>query len=450
MIPTTETTATRRVGYTRAARLRRVVHAFDPQCAAAGPQRQIGLAIAGGVPHPADAPRALDEALDGLDLTGTGLLRGVSFRRLPGGLANRRARPRRAASSSPAPAMTRSSVRELSCVLNVGGRAGRPVRRDCTPDARAAQPYCATRWSDLFLRFGGLAPTDLRTTRKWNASCCFHAARPQNGSPARGTRTSWWRLDGEAVRFGEQGWDDVPISRAVQPAWPGLMSRRWRSAAVISWDGALRRTMHASTVLDRGIDLMIGINPLVPFDANQATPRPTRPNRSAWPAADCRRCRLADAACAVAHADRHGEVPPRHRPAGVRAQRGRQRAVLHQPFSFSSRHRGCSAGLPQHAGRPAKRAATLKPMLAAHGMLQRGHRPGSYWLAWSAEGCAAMTETTAAPGMMFTSWCPVTARRVPFLMRLRLRCRWCETCRCAHSGATPHPLTSNAIPTLKK
>src|SRR3546814_3127288 len=32
-------------------------------------------------------------------------------------------------------------------------------------------------------------------------------------------------------------------------------------------DGALRRTMHASVLLDRGIDLLIGINPLVPFNA---------------------------------------------------------------------------------------------------------------------------------------------------------------------------------------
>lgn len=31
-------------------------------------------------------------------------------------------------------------------------------------------------------------------------------------------------------------------------------------------DGALRRTMHASVVLERDVDLMIGINPLVPFN----------------------------------------------------------------------------------------------------------------------------------------------------------------------------------------
>src|SRR3546814_1541695 len=33
------------------------------------------------------------------------------------------------------------------------------------------------------------------------------------------------------------------------------------------FDGALRRTMHASVLLERDIDLLIGINPLVPFNA---------------------------------------------------------------------------------------------------------------------------------------------------------------------------------------
>jgi predicted acylesterase/phospholipase RssA len=71
----------------------------------------------------------------------------------------------------------------------------------------------------------------------------------------------------------------VPISRAVQAsaALPGLYppvelrDKRGRTRHFV--DGALRRTMHASVVLDRGVDLMLGINPLVPFnpgtDANE-------------------------------------------------------------------------------------------------------------------------------------------------------------------------------------
>src|SRR5690606_25750869 len=73
---------------------------------------------------------------------------------------------------------------------------------------------------------------------------------------------------GEPVLFGGTGWEDVPISRAVQAsaALPGLyppVEVRGRHLV----DGALRRTMHASVLLERDIDLLIGINPLVPFNA---------------------------------------------------------------------------------------------------------------------------------------------------------------------------------------
>lgn len=77
---------------------------------------------------------------------------------------------------------------------------------------------------------------------------------------------------GEAIRFGSKGWDDIEISHAVQAssALPGLyppVDIRGRHFV----DGALRRTMHASVVLDHGIDLLLGINPFVPFNASHAT-----------------------------------------------------------------------------------------------------------------------------------------------------------------------------------
>lgn len=75
---------------------------------------------------------------------------------------------------------------------------------------------------------------------------------------------------GAAVRFGEPGFDDVPISRAVQAsaALPGLYPPvRIKGRYYV--DGALRRTLHASVALNDGVDLLIGVNPLVPFDAAQ-------------------------------------------------------------------------------------------------------------------------------------------------------------------------------------
>ncbi len=79
---------------------------------------------------------------------------------------------------------------------------------------------------------------------------------------------------GDSVAFGAPGQDAVPISRAVvaSAALPGLYP-----AVQIGGhqyvDGALIRTMHASLALEAGCELVICINPLVPFDASRARRR---------------------------------------------------------------------------------------------------------------------------------------------------------------------------------
>lgn len=73
---------------------------------------------------------------------------------------------------------------------------------------------------------------------------------------------------GEAAPFGRPGWDHVPISRAIQAsaALPGLFP-----PVVIDGrhyvDGALKKTVHATVALDEGVDLLLCLNPLVPFHA---------------------------------------------------------------------------------------------------------------------------------------------------------------------------------------
>jgi predicted acylesterase/phospholipase RssA len=76
----------------------------------------------------------------------------------------------------------------------------------------------------------------------------------------------------EAAPFGSPGWDHVPISKAVQAsaALPGLFPPVEIDGQHYV-DGALKKTMHASVALDAGVDLMICLNPLVPFNANTLT-----------------------------------------------------------------------------------------------------------------------------------------------------------------------------------
>ncbi len=73
---------------------------------------------------------------------------------------------------------------------------------------------------------------------------------------------------GEAAPFGRPGWDHVPISQAVQAssALPGLFPPVEIDDKYYV-DGALKKTMHASVALDDGVDLLICLNPLVPFNA---------------------------------------------------------------------------------------------------------------------------------------------------------------------------------------
>ncbi len=81
--------------------------------------------------------------------------------------------------------------------------------------------------------------------------------------------------NGAAVRFGDTEHNQVPISKAVQAsaALPALYAPVKIDGRYYV-DGALRRTLHASAALDQGIDLLIGINPLVPFDSGDSDTTP--------------------------------------------------------------------------------------------------------------------------------------------------------------------------------
>ncbi|MCB1049883.1 MAG: patatin-like phospholipase family protein [Acidobacteria bacterium] len=74
----------------------------------------------------------------------------------------------------------------------------------------------------------------------------------------------------QAVVFGSDKWKDVPVSKAVQAstALPGVyppVEINGRSYV----DGVLLRTMNASVLLDRGIEVLIALNPIVPVDTHK-------------------------------------------------------------------------------------------------------------------------------------------------------------------------------------
>ncbi len=76
---------------------------------------------------------------------------------------------------------------------------------------------------------------------------------------------------GKAVRFGEPGFDHIPISKAVQAssALPGIYPPVEIEGRHLV-DGVLIKTLHASVALEAGADLVLCINPIVPVDTARA------------------------------------------------------------------------------------------------------------------------------------------------------------------------------------
>jgi predicted acylesterase/phospholipase RssA len=150
---------------------------------------------------------------------------------------------------------------------------------------RLANPL-ETDWSELLGRFGSLIPTgifDGRAVEEFLRKV-FEELGRTNDFRKLSNKLYIVAVDldtGETVRFGDEQHRHIPISRAVQAsaALPGLyppVEIEGRHYV----DGALRRTLHASVAMEDGCDLVLGLNPLVPFDQGLAARRGKRANQS--------------------------------------------------------------------------------------------------------------------------------------------------------------------------
>lgn len=178
---------------------------------------------------------------------------------------------------------------------------------------------------------------------------------------------------GAAVRFGAGGIDDIPISRAVQAsaALPGMYPPV-KIGDRYFVDGALRRTMHASVALDEGVDILLGINPLVPYDSSGQEEVPHIPIRKliqgGLPLILSQTFRaLIQSRMNVAFR-KYRETHPATELLLVEPNRGDDEIFFTNIFSFASR-----VALCDHAYRLTRldllnRADELEEMLSRHGM----------------------------------------------------------------------------------
>ena len=245
---------------------------------------RLGLAIAGGGPiggmYELGALRALDEALDGIDLTRLDVYVGVSSGAfLAAGLANG------------------IGTAEMCRIFITGGDGHvrfrpeaflKPAFREYVRRA-ASVPRLMLGWlgdvarhpldanlADMWGRFGAVIPTGLFQNEAVETFLREVFETHGRTNDFRKLENKLYvvavELDtGAVTRFGAPGTEHVPISRAVQASasLPGLYPPVEIDGKHYV-DGALRRTLHASVAMDEGVDLVLGLNPLVPFDAGLA------------------------------------------------------------------------------------------------------------------------------------------------------------------------------------
>jgi NTE family protein len=247
---------------------------------------RIGLALAGGGPLGAiseiGALCALDEALRGIDLTRLAGYVGVSAGGfVAAGLANGMT-PRELCASFIEHDVGSADLFSPSLLMQPAW--GEYVKRAAslpTLSAQAAYQYFFKRRSHMaaFERLGRALPAGLFSGKAMQQRLARIFSEPGRSDDFRKLQRKLVLVatdldSGQAVPFGQPGLDDVPISLAVQAsaALPGLYAPVEIGGRTLV-DGALKKTLHASVLLEEGLDLLICLNPLVPFDATHAPRR---------------------------------------------------------------------------------------------------------------------------------------------------------------------------------
>jgi predicted acylesterase/phospholipase RssA len=350
---------------------------------------RIGLALAGGGPlgaiYEIGVLAALSEALHGLDLNEMEVYVGVSAGSFIGaGLANG------------------YTPHDLSRLFIEDDKSGdhfdpalllRPALREYAKRIAALPPLIVeAAWEYLMRpgnplgsleRLGRALPTGLFDGEQIDRYLARIFSSPGRSNDFRQLRHKLYivaaELDtGESVAFGAPGIDHVPISRAVQAssALPGLFPPVDIGGHFFV-DGALRKTLHASVALAHGVDLLLCVNPLVPYYARQHSLGEGRRRR------DHRLEKLVEGGLPVVLAQTYRAIIHSRLDAGMERYKTAypdSDIVLFQPnrsdadmfftnlFSYSGRHRLCEHAYQKMRHELWERRHELGPKLAKHGV----------------------------------------------------------------------------------
>ena len=247
----------------------------------ARPTGRLGLALAGGGPEGAiyeiGVLRALDDALDGVDFNDVPVTVGISAGALVGACLANGITTAQLARSVVHEEPGEHPFRPELFLTPAGGEIGR--RLASIPGLVAGslvdtvrQPRTYGLVATLIERLSRAVPVgmfDNRPLRHFlERVFALHGRTDDFRELANELIVVAADLDaGETVRFGEGEHADVPISLAIQAstALPGLYPPVEIGGRHFV-DGVLHKTVHASVALDRGAELVLCVNPIVPVN----------------------------------------------------------------------------------------------------------------------------------------------------------------------------------------
>jgi len=349
-------------------------------------KHKVGLALAGGGPlgaiYEIGALVALQDALIGLDLTKCDIYVGVSSGGvIAAGLANGFT-PRQMHAM-----FIESEHAEIAFdpeLLLRPAFAEYARRLSSLPGLmwEAASRYFENPFSrgffESFQRLARTIPTGLFDNVGFNAFLTQLLSAPGRSNDFRALKSRLFLVatdldTGKAVPFGAPGHDHVPISRAIQAsaALPGLFPPVEIEGRYYV-DGALMKTLHASVALREGAELLLCVNPLVPFNADLAQEEGHPAGFSlvdfGLPAVMSQTFRAIIHSRMKTGMERYRTEFPDADVLLFEAGRGDAEMFFANVFSYSDRRRLCQHAYRRTLDDLRRRQDALAPVLAGHGI----------------------------------------------------------------------------------
>lgn len=358
------------------------------------PRSRIGLALAGGgflgIAYELGTLAALTEAIEDFDPTDADVYVGVSAGAFVGaGLANGLSaremlrlfveEPQDGGLFDPG-TLLRPAWGEIRQALAGAPPLAWRILRERMPWA-GPERRAAARWWSVLDRAARLLPTglfDAAPAEARLAQLFTERGRTDDfGRLRRPLSVIATDLDaGTTVEFGPPPHDRVPISRAVRAssAVPGLFppveidGRRFV-------DGALNKTMHASVALAHGAQLVLCLNPLVPYAPASASPdRRGSIARHGLPAVLAQTVRTTIRSRMAAGMERYAISHPQADVLLFEPASDDPLTFFARLFDYGGRRRLCEHAYQQARVDLLARAAALAPVLQRHGLSLRTDR----------------------------------------------------------------------------